>query len=193
MTGVGRSFSSGAGSRFRTRDVVCCGVILAVAAAIGEASILRRPDLWRTAGFLFGDPGYSLLVAREVLHGARLYADVAYQYGFVPVYLYAAFAALFGNTPLVFLHFLLACSVANIALFYALVRQAAGVPTACAVTLLAAVPVLLVPGALLGGYVNSPYIPIERGLMIAAALAWQPPARRTLGRAIALGACLGAL
>jgi hypothetical protein len=173
------------------KDALACGVLIAVAAAIGEAGIFLRPDLSRTAGFLFGDAGHALLVVREVLHGARLYADVAYLYGFLPVYLYAGVAAIFGNTPLVYLQFLLACSAINLALFYALARRAAGPGLAFAVTLLGALPVLLVPGALLGGYLNSYYVPFERGLMIAAALAWQPPSRRTGWRAAALGACLG--
>jgi len=177
----------------KRRDAAAVILLAAAAVAIGEASIFRRPDLSRTAGFLFGDPGFSLLIAREVLHGARLYADVAYQYGCVPVYLYAAVAAMAGNTPLVFLHFLLACSTGTLLLFYALARRAAGPGVALLVTLAGALPVLLLPGSLLGGYVNSYYIPIERALMIGAAIAWRPPSRRSVGRALGLGACLGAL
>jgi hypothetical protein len=179
--------------RLDRKDVLACGVLIAAAAAIGEASIFLRPDLWRNAGFLFGDAGNALLVAREVLHGARLYADVSYLYGVLPVYLFSAVAAVFGNTPVVYLQFLLACSLIDLGLFYALARRAAGPGLALGVSLLGALPVLLVPGALLGGYVNSYYIPVERGFMIAAALAWQPASRRGPGRAAVLGACLGVM
>ena len=166
-------------------------LLIAAALVIGEAGIFLRPDLSRDASFLFGDPGNALLIAREALHGARLYADVAYLYGVLPVYLYAAAAAVFGNTPLVYLHFLLGVSVINLALFHALARRVAGPGLALAVSLAGALPVLLIPGALLGGFTTSYYIPVERGLMLAAALAWQPPSRRTGRRAAALGACLG--
>src|SRR3954470_879561 len=138
MADVGRGFSPGSRRRL---DAACCGAVVAVAVLIGEAGIFLRPDLSRTAGFLYGDPGYTLLVAREVLNGARLYTDIAYQYGFAPVYLYSGFAALFGNTPLSFLHFLLLCSVVTLVLFYALARRAASVALASVVTLFGALPV----------------------------------------------------
>src|SRR5215471_10430176 len=108
----------------RTRRIAAPLLLVAVAAALGEASILRRPDQWLTAEFLFHDAGYSLLIAREVLHGARLYADVAYQYGPLPVAVYCAYAWLAGNTPFAYLQFLLAFSLLAIALFYALARRA---------------------------------------------------------------------
>jgi hypothetical protein len=176
-----------------SRDVLACTLLIAVAAAIGEGSILRRPDLTRGADFLFGDAGFSLLVAREILHGARLYADIAYQYGAAPVYLYCGYALIFGNTPAAYLHFLLAVSLLNLTLFYALARRAAAPGLAFFVSLIGAVPVILVPGGLLGGYLSSYYIPIERALMLGAALLWLPPRQRSPRRAAALGLCLGAM
>jgi len=174
-----------------SRDVLACCLLIAAAAAIGEGSILRRPDLTRGADFLFGDAGFSLLVARQILHGARLYADIAFPYGAAPVYLYCGVASAFGNTPAAYLHFLLVVSLLDVALFYALVRRAAAPALAFFVSFVGAVPLLLLPGGLLGGFLSSYYIPIERGLMLGAALAWQPPLGRTPRRAAVLGLCLG--
>jgi len=178
-------------TRASRSDLRACVVLLTIGSLIGEACILRRPELHGGSGFVFGDPGFALMVAREVLSGARLYADIAYQYGALPVYLYAAVARVFGNTPFVYLQFLLVGSLVTIALFYALVRRVLSVRDAFIVTLAGAIPVLLIPGAFLGGYVSSYYIPVERILMLTAAVAWQPPPVRSVRRAIALGACLG--
>lgn len=166
-------------------------VLVVAGAAIGECAIVGRPELTRNGAFLFGDQGYSLFVAAQLRGGARLYRDVAYPYGSLGPYLYVALSRVFGNTPLVYLQFLLAASVVNLGLAYALLRRAASPGVALFVALAGILPLLIVPGALLGGYTSAFYIPIERMMLLGAALAWRPPAERSADRAAALGAVLG--
>jgi hypothetical protein len=178
-------------SRGRTRDACAIALVVIAGAIIGEGAIFARPELTRTAAFLFGDQSYSLFVGSEMMRGARLYRDVAYPYGAGPVYAYVGLARIFGNTPVVYLQFLLCASLINLALAYLLLRRAARVGVALFITLVGVLPVLLVPGALLGGYTSAFYIPIERMMLLAATLTWRPADDRSLARAVALGAIIG--
>ena len=177
--------------RWSLADRLLVSLLLLTGAAIGTAAIVVRPDLTRGAGFLFGDEGFSLYVAEQLLRGRALYVDVAYMYGFVPAFLYAGWAFVFGNTPSAYLAFHLVVSLANTALAYALVRRFAATPTAALVCFAGLLPLLIVPGAIVGGYISSPYQPLERTLMLVAALVWRSPLERTPARGAALGALLG--
>ncbi len=161
-------------------------------AAVGESAILARPELTRSAAFVFGDEAFSLFVASEVMRGAHLYSEVAYPYGAGPVYAYVGVARVLGNSPLVYLHFLLFVSLVNLALSYLLLRRASSAGVALLIAVAGVLPVLLVPGALLGGYTSAFYMPIERTMLLAASLAWRSTDGRSPGRSAALGAILGA-
>src|SRR3954452_9809907 len=176
----------------RGRRLATVGVLL-LAFAIGESAIFLRAEVTRTAAYLFGDEAYSLFVADRLLHGARLYEDVAYPYGFLPVRLYAAVASVAGNSPVVYLQCLLAISLLNLALRITLLRRVAAPTVAIFIAFAAGLPLLLIPGALVGGYTGTPYIPVERALMLAIVLAWRPPATRSRTSAIALGVLIAAL
>jgi hypothetical protein len=162
--------------------------VILSAFAVGELAIFRRPDLTRNAAFLFGEQGFSLFVANEVLHGARLYRDVAYPYGWLPVAMFVACARMFGNTPVVYLQFLLVTSVAGLACAYAALRRFLPPGPSAFVTIVGLMPVFLLPGSLLGGYTTAFYQPVERLFLVLTVLAWQPPRRRTVSNAAALGA-----
>lgn len=175
------------------RDAAALALVIFAALLVGELWIYRRPDLTRTAAFLVGDPAYSLFVTSEVLGGARLYQDVAYVYGWLPVALYSAFAAVFGNTPIVYLQFLLVVSTLNLALAYVLLRRVLQPGLAAFVTIVGLLPVFLVPGSLLGGYISSFYLPLERTVLLLVALAWRPPARRSTAASAVLGVLVAVL
>lgn len=174
--------------RLTARDGAAIAVVVAVALLVGESAIFRRSALTRMGSFFSSDAGYSLFVASEVLGGARLYRDVAYPYGWLPVAAYAAVASCFGNTPTVYLQFLLLVSAAGLALAFLLTRRFLPIGLSLVVTVGGLLPVLVVPGSLLGGYPSSYYLPLERLLLILAALTWQPPFHRSRTRSAALGA-----
>ncbi len=173
-----------------SRDLIAVIVVIVAAACIGEATIVRRPELTLTPAFLFGDEGYSLFVASELSGGARLYQDVAYPYGWLPVFLYRPFAFAFGNSPVVYLHFLLLASLGGLAAVYALVRRVLAPVSACILTLFGVVPVFVVPGSLLGGHLSAFYLPFERMAIVLVALVWRQPEVRSERGAAALGAML---
>jgi hypothetical protein len=168
-------------------DLVGGSAVVLVALVIGQASILGARGLSREPGFLFGDEGHSLFVASRLLQHATLYRDVAYVYGWLPVTLYVPAARLFGNTPVVYLEFLLFWSVIGLLLGYVVVRQAFPASMAAVVVVLGLLPVFLIPGSLLGGYISTFYIPLERVAVLSAVLIWRAPTERSLQRSAFLG------
>jgi len=170
----------------RTGLVGCC----AASVALSGVTIGRRPDLVMGADFLFQDAGHNLLVADKLLSGQALYRDVFYPYGPLPAYAYASMASVFGNTPATYLALLAAISAVNACLAFVLVRRTANTATAVLVTigLLALLPI---PGAIAGGFTVSPYLVLERTLLLVVALCWKAP-DRSWGQSVLLGLALGA-
>lgn len=158
--------------------------------AVSAAVIVLRPDT-RGAGFLFGDEAANLFVADALHRGQRLYADVAYQYGQVPITLYRAISALLGNTPLVYLWTLAVLAAGSAAGAAHLIRRAADARTTIAITVVGLLPTLPLPGAPIGGFTSSIYSPVERLGVLAALLLWSDPATRRRRHSIALGGVLG--
>jgi hypothetical protein len=174
------------------RDALLVLALVLLALALGVGSLLLRPDRHQGAeGLLFGDIGYNFWVVDRLLSGDRLFAEVAYQYGPLPAYLHASAAAVFGNTIATFHGLLLAISLLNVLLATLLIRSVASRTTTAVVVGLGLTASLLVPGSLLGGNSNSVYIPLERTLVLLAALAWSPPLSRPRARAILLGVAIG--
>lgn len=176
-----------------TSDWRLLPIVWIAAVVVGAGAIHGRPELTRSAGFIFGDEAFSTFVASELLRSAWLYRDVAYPYGFLPAYAYAGFAALAGNTPVTYLWFLLLVSVAGLTIAYLLLRRFVPPRTAALVTTLGLMPVFVIPGSLLGGFISSYYIPVERALLLLAALWWTAPAARSRGDAVRIGAVLGTM
>jgi hypothetical protein len=171
-------------------DTVAMASLAAASLTLSAAVIIRRPDLVKGAEFLFQDAGHNLLVAERLLAGASLYSDVFYPYGPIPAYLHAVVAWIFGNTPTTYLSLLAGLSVVNICLTYALIRRAAGGWTAVAigVVMLAVLPI---PGAIVGAFTSSPFLVLERTLLLLVALSWRPPTARSLTPSLAMGIALG--
>jgi 4-amino-4-deoxy-L-arabinose transferase-like glycosyltransferase len=171
-------------------DVVPMAGLAVASLALSTAVIIRRPDLVMGADVLFQDAGHNLLVADRMLSGASLYSDVFYPYGPVSAYLYALGASLFGNTPTVYLCLLAGISAANICLAYWLIRRAADRKTAVLIGI-AMLAVLPIPGAIAGAFTSSPFLVLERTLLLLVALSWRPPAMRGLAPSLAIGIALG--
>ena len=174
------------------RDAWAVVVLMAASLALALAAIVNRPAVILGPQFLFDDEGQNLLIAYTLLSGGSLYRDVFSQYGPIPAYVHAWVAWVFGNTPLVYVCFLAVVSSVNVGLAYALIRRAANRPVAVFVTAIGVLPVVLIPGALAGGYTSTAYIPLERTLLLLVALSWAAPTARSFRRAILIGCLLGA-
>jgi hypothetical protein len=174
------------------RDLWAIVALVTAGLAVAMAAIANRPGVILGPQFLFDDEGQNLLIVHTILSGGSLYRDVYSQYGPIPAYLHALVAWVFGNTPLVYLSFLAVVSSANVGLSYALVRRAANLRVAVFVTAIGVLPVILIPGALAGGYTSTAYMPLERMLLLIVALVWAAPTARSFRRSILIGCLLGA-
>lgn len=169
------------------------GLAAAVSSLLVSAAIIaRRPDLTVGAAFLFGDEAANLFVADALHAGRRLYQEVAYPYGPLPIFFYAAVAELLGNAPSTYLASLAIASAISAGMAAWVIQRAAGLRLALVLTLLGLLPAMPLPGASIGGYTSSMYMPIERVLLLAAALLWQGPAWRPRTRSFVIGAILAA-
>ena len=148
--------------------------------------------MFTTDAFLFHDAGANLLLAEELTAGKALSRDLGYIYGPVPIYLYTAFAQLFGNSATSYVEFQRYFSLLHLALVFLVLRSRFPRWPAAAVTLLGVAPFAIVPGAVMGDYLCSAYMPIERCFLTLLPLLWQPPAVRSRRRAAALGVYIGA-
>ena len=173
-----------------TADAVALTVLVLTLAAFAAAAITRRSDLTSGGWFLFADQGMNLLFTQQLLEGRSLYADIAYPYGPVSAYAYTAFAAILKPSVFSYHLYFAVTSIAAMIAAYALFRGVTSPPVALLVVVVAILPTMLVPGSLLGGSSNAPYITLERILLLGLALAWTPPGSRNPRRAIVLGTLL---
>ncbi|MCS7017366.1 MAG: hypothetical protein NZM42_14785, partial [Gemmatales bacterium] len=126
-----------------------------------------------------------------ILTGGKLYEDVAYPYGWMPAYLYAGAAGLFGNGAGTYVGFMTFMSTVHIIMVYASIRRFQSAIMAACVCILGFLPVMHMPAALFGSYMNAAYIPIERCLLTALALVYRSPSQRSERDALLLGGLLG--
>jgi hypothetical protein len=138
---------------------LCAGLL---SASVSAAYIYARPDLTRGAAFLFGDEGANLFVAHALHNGLSLYTDVAFPYGPVGIELYATISSLIRNTPTVYLGVLAVLSAVTVAMVTRLLRGHLAAAVILAVVVLGFLPTMPLPGAPLGGYTSSIYMPVER-------------------------------
>jgi hypothetical protein len=174
----------------RLTDGAVIAGLMAAGAALSLATIANRPETTGTA-YLFQDEGLNLVVADTLLSGGSLYRDIAFLYGPIPAYVHAGVAALFGNTPYAYLRLLVLISCLDVGLAYALLRRAAAIPVATAITVGGIFTLALTPGSIVGGLTSSVYVPLERTVLLLLALAWEAPGVRGLGRSVLIGLILG--
>jgi hypothetical protein len=173
------------------KDCTILVLLLGVSTTATFVQTARHPEQVFTDQFLFHDAGVNLLLAKELNAGKVLYRDLSYQYGPIPIYLYTAASRLFGNSATTYVEFHRSLSLLHLTLVFLVLRSRFPRWPAAAVTLLGVAPFAIVPGAILGGYLCSAYMPIERCYLTLLPLLWQPPGIRSNGRAAALGAYIG--
>ena len=165
------------------------GVVVTLAAAV---TVWARPVLGGGMSFLIGDEGVNLFAVSEMQKGRVLFRDTAYPYGPLSIGVYYLAAAFAGNSPLVYLCTLMVLSGVGAALAFALLRRSVSAATTWEVALLGLLPLLTIPGSIVGGFTYSAYLPLQRIVLLLVGLAWTPPAGRPARRAIAIGVWLGA-
>ena len=166
--------------------------VVALAVTLAVSHLGLRPDMNWTSGYVLGEEGNQLYHAARLAQGRQLYSEIALTYGPLPVYLYAAFATVVGNTITAVLAFHVVSSVLAILLAYVFVRRHVDVVSALQVTVFGLLPLMLTPGGILGTYSFAEYISWERICLIAVLLAWRPPHNRTVRHAVWVGVGLGA-
>jgi hypothetical protein len=160
------------------------------AVVLGTLFIARRPDIARLPLFILGEHGNQLYRASRLLEGELLYRDVACQYGAIPVYLHAGLSAGLGVSINTVLIWHLSSSAAAVGLAYRVLRRCCDRTTSAFTTALFAVPMLLVPGGILG-YSNVEYLSVERCCFLAVLAVWQLPEHRSRQVSVLLGGILG--
>lgn len=163
-------------------------LVVVVTLALGAARLVLRPDLTHTVGNLTGEVGNQLYRAQALGEGRVLYADVACQYGPLPVYLHAGFCALAGVSIRSTFLFHLACSACVAALSWHVLARRIGPRLAHLAVWLWVVPATLTPGSAFGGYAEAEFPSCERLLLLLTICLWQPARQRSRERSLAAGA-----
>lgn len=96
-----------------------------------------------------------------------------------------------GNTPTVYLGSLAILAAFSAGMAAYLLRRSLDLQTTVAVVVVGLLPTMPLPGASIGGYTSSIYMPLERIGLLAAVLLWAPPSKRGLWTSLAMGAVLG--
>ena len=176
----------------RSGDVTSPRGLAALAAivslAVSVAVMWARPDLTRGAAFLFSDQAANLFVAHALHQGASLFTGVAFPYGPVSIELYARLSEWLGNTPLVYLGVMAVLAAASAGMVLWLVGRFVDRRTALATIAFGVAATMPLPGANIGGYTSSIYMPIERLCLLGAAVLWTSPIERRVRTSLSIGA-----
>jgi hypothetical protein len=160
------------------------GLLLLVCLAFGAWKLETRERISHYTS-LVGEGGNPLYRAEQLARGKLLYRDVACQYGPLPVYLFAGWTVLLGDTPRSLGYWSLAWGTAAMLLMLLLVGRVLPPWWALIVVLVTA----------FGNLINDPggieYVGPERVLILCFLLAWRVPTERTPARGALLGAMLG--
>jgi dolichol-phosphate mannosyltransferase len=166
-------------------------LLLVVGLLLGCARIALRPDLIYRDSYVTGKAGNQLYRSARLIDGALLYRDVACQYGPIPVYAHAALAAVFGNTITTSQTFHLTLSLVCLGLAFAVLRRTLNLGLSLGLSGLVGIPLLLMPGGLIGGHAMMEYPSWERAALMLLMLLWQPPGERVGWRSVGLGLVFG--
>ncbi len=173
------------------KDCAILALLLGISATASFVQTARHSEQVFTDDFLFHDNGVNLLLAQQLTAGKVLYRDLSYPYGPAPIYLYTAVAQVFGNSATTYVQFHRSLCLLHLTLVFLVLRSRFPRWPTVTVTLLGVAPFAIVPGAVLGGYLTSAYIPIERCYLMLLPLLWKPLGDRSNGRAAAMGAYIG--
>ncbi len=182
------------GARFSRRflDVTTLALVVALG-LLGWFLLHRYPARFFGADWLTNEHGNQLYRAQVIGAGGHLYRDVECQYGPLPVYAFAAFAQLAGDTVQAGCAFHLLVSLVAVAAMFRWLSRAArsgrellllaglvGISSLC-LTAFFRSPLLLSLGA------NFEYLSFERLWLIGLAAGWRPPRERGMRDALRLG------
>ncbi len=148
---------------------------------------LRRASLY-SADWLFQGESWTLTAADAVLKGQSLYRDIQWNYGPFPIYYYAAFAALFGNTPVTL--------IASNALLYSTALGCFYVAAARCMTrfwAIAGLALTTLPLVIGASELAENTAPFELLFLSIVAALYLPPGKRSCKRSLLLGALCGAM
>ena len=183
--------TAGSAVRMVSREnLIGLSVFLLIATGWSSAPFFR-PELLSGETFIFHDNSYVLFAADQLLAGKVLFRDVFYQYGVLTAYVYAGWAALFGNTILSYWHLAQLLNCIGLVQLWLLLRRGQPVWRALVFAIAVLLPYFLIPGGLVESV--GAYVGLERICLLSIALLWRPPTVRTLGSALRVGLLLGVM
>lgn len=161
---------------------------MAVAALVwltGFAYFKIRPDLaFRGAYFIFSDGGQYLWVVDQLQHGRRLYTDIHWYYGIIPLWAYRAWALVSGNSAQTYGLYTLSGMAVNAGLACWWLSRLMSLRRA-----VAGVCLTLAPWLVRNALINI-HVPWELTSLLLLACAWQPVEKRSRLRQAVLGVLL---
>lgn len=128
------------------------------------------------------DNGWIIAITEQILQGKKLYTEVAYVYGPIPIIVYLPFAKLFGNNPQTLFWVTGIIQVLNILLIYKLFRSLIRPNKSIIIILL-----IIFPTCFDLGISYTSYTPYEIMYLVGLGFIWRPYAERSWKRSILLG------
>lgn len=159
--------------------------------AVGLWYIVLGHPAYHDLEWIFFERGNQLYRAGVILGGGHLYRDVAFQYGPLAAQLHAAWSEAAGISITSTLAWHLFWSLVGIALGYRVFRRMAAPWPSALYSALLWVPLMLEPGGLVR-MINAEHQTLDRIWLLAILLLWSPPAERTTGRSMGIGAAMAA-
>ncbi len=164
---------------------IAAGVVMLFTWLVAFAYFKLRPDLLlRGSYFVYSDGGQYLWVVDQLDRGRRLYAEVHWYYGIIPLWCYRAWAACLGNSAATYCLCTFTVMAANAGLACWWLSRLMSLRWAVGGVVLTLMPWLI------RNSVANIHVPWEVTSLLLLACAWQPLAVRTASRQILLGALL---
>jgi hypothetical protein len=144
--------------------------------------------------FFAEDAAYALHVTGEVLQGRVPFRDFTYQYGILTLYVQAAWAWLFGNSPLTYVLLIQALCLINVVQLWVLLRRWSPPMWVAVGSILFLFPIFIQPNSALASHISGAVYPgLERFFIFQTLIFWVPLGERTARRSFLLGLCMGSL
>ena len=173
------------------RDLGFAVLLIGLTLVFVELKLAQKASY--SSSFLIGEESQNFIVADRLLSGGLLYRDTASPYGYIPAYSYALLARVFRNRIATYYSYFKFLDSIIVLLLYGLSRRVLSPLAAFLWTLFAFIPQVIAPGSPSGGLVISPSFPLEKILLLSAALLWKGPLHQGWTNSVLIGICLGLL
>ena len=162
------------------RDLGFAVLLIGLTLVFVELKLAQKASY--SSSFLIGEESQNFIVADRLLSGGLLYRDTASPYGYIPAYSYALLARVFRNRIATYYSYFKFLDSIIVLLLYGLSRRVLSPLAAFLWTLFAFIPQVIAPS-----------FPLEKILLLSAALLWKGPLHQGWTNSVLIGICLGLL